>query len=77
MNKKFRMTPKELILNSKDYSNFTKDELIEQYEIIMNQYDNFKNQMTTDINSRINSPSIVDIKNASLLLKRRMYGEFY
>ena len=50
MNKKFSMTPRELILNSsKDYSYFTKDELIHQYKVIINQYDEFKNKMITDI----------------------------
>ena len=55
MEKKFRMTPRELILNSKDYSNYTKNELIYQY-------DNFKKEMTTNLRLRDTRPNLINIK---------------
>ena len=73
MNKKFRMTIRELILSSKDYSDFTKDELITQHEIIMDLYDDFKNEMTSDINSRLIPPNIINIKNSQKKIQQIMF----
>jgi hypothetical protein len=75
MNKKFRMTIRDLILSSKDYSDFTKDELITQHEIIMNQYDKFKNEMTSNADSRIISTNIVNIKNNQRRVQQNMFSK--
>lgn len=75
MNKKFRMTIRDLILNSKDYSDFTKDELIAQYEIIMNQYDEFKNEMTSNVDSKIISPNIVNQRNIQKKVQQTMFSQ--
>lgn len=74
MEKKFRITPRELILNSKDYSSYTKDELIFQYETIMNQYDDFKKQMTADIQLRDTGPNLINIKRAQKNTIQKMYS---
>ena len=74
MNKKFRMTIRELILSSKDYSDFTKEELLAQHEIIMNQYDEFENQMTSNVNSRVISPNIINIKNTQKRVQGNMFS---
>jgi len=74
MNKKFRMTIRELILSSKDYSDFTKEELLAQHEIIMNQYDEFENEMTSNVNSRFISPNIINIKNTQKRVQQNMFS---
>ena len=74
MNKKFRMTIRELILSSKDYSDFTKEELLAQHEIIMNQYDEFENEMTSNVNSRVISPNIINIKNTQKRVQQNMFS---
>ena len=73
MEKKFRMSPRELILSSKNYSDFTKEELIIQYEIIMIQYDAFKSQMTADIILKPNSP-IANIQNMQKRTQQNMFS---
>jgi len=75
MEKKLKMTPRDLILGSKDYSKLTKDELITQYQIIISQYDEFKNQMISDLNSRNNSNNIINIKNAQKRIQKNMYSK--
>ena len=72
MEKKFRTTLRELILSSKDYSEFTKEELIMQYQIIMNQYDSFKNQMTVVESETVNP----NIKNIKKIQKRTQINMF-
>jgi hypothetical protein len=75
MEKKLKMTPRDLILGSKDYSKLTKDELIVQYQIIMNQYNEFKNLMTANVDSRNNGNNIVNIKNAQKRIQKNMYSK--
>lgn len=76
MVKKFCTTPRELILSDKDYSNFSKDDLITQYEIIMNQYVDFKNQLNTvsnlDTRSMIN-PKILAVRSNQIKSERVMF----
>lgn len=74
MNKKFRMTIRELILSSKDYSNFTKEELIAQREIIMNQYDDFKNEVTSNVESRTIRTNIINIKRTQMKVQQNMFS---
>jgi len=73
MEKKFRMTPRELILSNKDYSNFTKEELEAQYQIIMEQYNDFKNEMTINIDSKIINFNITNIKNTQKKIQQNMF----
>ncbi len=73
MEKKFRTTLRELILSSKDYSKFTKEELIMQYQIIMNQYDSFKNEMTVVESGTVN-PNIANIKNIQKRTQMNMFS---
>lgn len=75
MNKKFRMTIRELILSSKDYSDFTKEELINQHEIIINQYDKFKSEMLSNVESKNISPSIMNIKNTEKKVQQIMFSK--
>lgn len=75
MAKKFSMTPRELIMGDKDYSDFSKDDLITQYEIIMNQYDDFKNQLNSiglDTTSIIN-PKVLTIRSNQIKADKVMF----
>jgi hypothetical protein len=70
MEKKFKMTIRELLISSKDYSNYTEEELIMQYDIIMNEYEDFKNQL--GINNDISeNPKLEYIKYAQRMKQER------
>lgn len=49
MSKKLRMTLRDLLLSSKDYTDYSKEELLMQYDIIINQYEKFKNSINNSI----------------------------
>jgi hypothetical protein len=76
MVKKFCTTPRELIMSDKDYSSFSKDDLIIQHEIIMKQYDDFKNQLKNasvlDTKSIIN-PKILAIRSNQIKIEQVMF----
>lgn len=63
MEKKFKMTIRELLTSSKDYSNYSKEELIMQYNIIMNQFNDFKNQIDISSNTSYTNPKLEYIKS--------------
>ena len=76
MVKKFCMTPRELIMSDKDYSDFTKDDLITQYEIIMDQYDDFKIQLKNASSldtTRIVNPKILAIRSNQIKTEQKMF----
>lgn len=76
MVKKFCMTPRELIMSDKDYSDFTKDDLITQYEIIMSQYDDFKNQLiaVSSLDTRnIINPKILAVRSNQIKTEKIMF----
>jgi hypothetical protein len=68
------MTIKELLLSDKDYSSFSKEELEAQHEIIMEQYDKFKSEITSDVNSRTIPVNIVNIKNIQMRTQQNMFS---
>ena len=74
MDKKFKLTPRELILSNKDYSKFTKNELIIQYDIIMNQYDDFKNKMTVKLVSESVNPKLSIIQEKQNKVQENMHA---
>jgi hypothetical protein len=70
------MTPRELIMSDKDYSDFTKDDLITQYEIIMSQYDDFKNQLiaVSSLDTRnIINPKILAVRSNQIKTEKIMF----
>jgi hypothetical protein len=75
MEKKFKMTIRELLTSSKDYSNYSKEDLIMQYNIIMNQYEDFKNHLNINNISqntkheRFNTLIIQEIDNHLNIIK--------
>ena len=76
MVKKFCMTPRELIMSDKDYSDFTKDDLITQYEIIMSQYDDFKNKLiaVSSLDTRnIINPKILAVRSNQIKTEKIMF----
>ncbi len=71
MGNKFKMTIRDLLSSSEDYSNYNREELIMQYNIIMNQYEGFKNQLGID-NVISENPKLEYIKS----IQRIKHNEF-
>lgn len=63
MEKKFKMTIRELLTSNKDYSNYNKEELIMQYNITMNQFEDFKNQININSGTSYSNPKLEYIKS--------------
>lgn len=73
MGRKIKYTIQELLRTSKDYSSLSKEELMVQYDIIMEQYDDFENKMLSNIEHRFTSHKLEDIKNKQISLQEKMY----
>ena len=73
MEKKYRKSIQELISGNKDYSKLTEDELINQYNIIVDLYDAFKIKII-DNSPEIPQSNISIIKIKQKRVQQNMYS---
>ncbi|MFW6225703.1 MAG: hypothetical protein ACOC3V_01930 [bacterium] len=73
MKRKIKSNIQEILRSNKDYSSLNKDELVVQYKLIMNQYNEFKNKMINSIEHRFTTSKLEDIKTKQISLQEKMY----